>query len=556
MEKSLEKVEEKAKKIKELREKMDTIEFQEKNLVQNLPDPYKIAHNFIMEKGLKLYGGEALHELLEKYNKPLYSKLQLPDYDVFSPNAFEHAKELAMVYYKLGFPFVEVKASVANDNTHQTYKVSIDFNYVLDITQVGCTTSQIKLNKCDECGSNKGKCLDIFNTIPAVDIEKFNPENKNNQIVTKTYDYKTNEGLYKNSFFLCSPEWLKGSLYLERSVPFGDPSRIEKIDKRSNLFTEFYEFNKTLCNKDFENGETKIKEINKKVDPFLKKIKPFLQKEKAVFYGIHAFLFFVKNSSFKKSNIPSCFRVYIQNGHRAASKIHSILSNSFRKENFKLVSNLQYWKGPDYDNVSIMVKINNKYYELIRITNTSHCMPYVRYNKTNFVTIDRLKYILYFSLAFQPILTEIIDDPLQYACLLSDLIEAEKEFYENNKDVSALDGKHKFRSYVLQCEGKEVNKIVENLVKREKIKASLLRKSIYLPDFPIKNMDTKITPNNIENKTSRQRFKPFLNELEQKQNKLSKKKYKQLLTKEFKKKTKKKENKKGLFSKNRFLGFL
>ena len=32
MEKSLEKVEEKAKKIKELREKMDTIEFQEKNL--------------------------------------------------------------------------------------------------------------------------------------------------------------------------------------------------------------------------------------------------------------------------------------------------------------------------------------------------------------------------------------------------------------------------------------------------------------------------------------------------------------------------------------------
>lgn len=556
MEQSLEKVEEKAKKIKELREKMDTIEFQEKNLVQNLPDPYKIAHNFIMEKGLKLYGGEALHELLEKYDKPLYSKLQLPDYDVFSPNAFEHAKELAMVYYKLGFPFVEVKASVANDNTHQTYKVSIDFNYVLDVTQVGCTTSQIKTNKCDECGSNKGKCLDIFNTIPAVDIEKYNPEKKENQIVTKTYDYKTNEGLHKDSFFLCSPNWLSGSLYLERSVPFGDPSRIEKIDKRSNLFREFYEFDKTLCNKDFENDEIKIKEINKKVDPFLKKIKPFLQKEKAVFYGIHAVLFFVKNASLKKSNVPSSFRVYIQNGHRAASKILSILSNSFRKEKFKLVSNLQYWKGPDYDNVSIMVKINNKYYELIKITNTSHCMPYVRYNKTNFVTIDRLKYILYFSLAFQPILKEIIDDPLHYACLLSDLIEAEKEFYENNKDVSALDGKHKFRSYVLQCEGKEVNKIVENLVKREKIKASLLRKSIYLPDFPIKNMDTKIAPKVLEDNAGRQRYKPFLDELEKKQNKLSKKKYKQLLTKEFKKKTKKRENKKGLFSKNRFLGFL
>ena len=43
--------------------------------------------NFIKEKGLKLYGGLALNELLKKYKKPFYGKNEFPDYDVFSPDA-------------------------------------------------------------------------------------------------------------------------------------------------------------------------------------------------------------------------------------------------------------------------------------------------------------------------------------------------------------------------------------------------------------------------------------------------------------------------------------
>ena len=549
METTLQKVEERAKKIKELREKMDTLSFHKKNMKQKLPDPYNIAQNFIMEKGLKLYGGEALHELLEKYNDGLYSSSQLPDYDVFSPNAFEHAKQLADIYHNLGYSYVEVKSSIANDKTHQTYKVGVDFNYMLDITQIGCERHKLKTNKCNNCGSHKNKCLDIFNSIPAVNIETYNPEKNKQQIVRKTYDVQKDKSLYPNQFFICSPTWLKASLYLERSVPFGDPTRIEKIDKRSNLFDKYYELDKALCESSLSGNIKKVEEINKKVNPFLEKAKPLLQKENAIFYGVHAYLFFVKDSAFNnKKEIPASFRVYLQNGKVCASKIADVLMKAFPKENFKVVNNLQYWKGPDYDNISILVKINNKYYELIRITNTSHCMSYVRYNKMNFASVDRMKYILYYSLALEPVLTEIGDDSLRYACLLRDLLEAEKEYYENNPSSSPLDGKHKFRSYVLKCEGKEVNKIIQNLEKREKTKAQLLRKSIYLPNFPTNDVITKISP--VDEEKENTSYKPFLKTIEKKQNKLSKKKYKQLL----KNSTKKTKKRKPVFSKKRFLG--
>ena len=61
----------------------------------NLPNPFEVVYDFIKEKGLKLYGGQALHEHLKKYKAGFYKSYEFPDYDVFSPYAWEHAKELA-----------------------------------------------------------------------------------------------------------------------------------------------------------------------------------------------------------------------------------------------------------------------------------------------------------------------------------------------------------------------------------------------------------------------------------------------------------------------------
>ena len=69
---------------------------------ENLPNPFDVVKDFIMEKGLKLYGGQALHEHLKKIGSPIYEDFEFPDYDVFSPDAWNHAKELCDRLYDYG----------------------------------------------------------------------------------------------------------------------------------------------------------------------------------------------------------------------------------------------------------------------------------------------------------------------------------------------------------------------------------------------------------------------------------------------------------------------
>ena len=72
---------------------------------------------------------------IRKIRKGLYSKHEFPDYDVFSPDAWNHAKELADRLNKMGYHFVEAKSSILNDVHHQTYKVGVDLFPMLDLTQ-------------------------------------------------------------------------------------------------------------------------------------------------------------------------------------------------------------------------------------------------------------------------------------------------------------------------------------------------------------------------------------------------------------------------------------
>ena len=64
-------------------------------------NPLDLVVDFIKEKGLKMYGGKALHEHLVKFKRGFYGPHEFPDYDVFSPDAWQHAKELADRLHKV-----------------------------------------------------------------------------------------------------------------------------------------------------------------------------------------------------------------------------------------------------------------------------------------------------------------------------------------------------------------------------------------------------------------------------------------------------------------------
>ena len=53
-----------------------------------------------------MYGGQAINEYLKSKKQPIYNKNDIPDYDVYRPNAWNHAKELADKLYYLGYKHV------------------------------------------------------------------------------------------------------------------------------------------------------------------------------------------------------------------------------------------------------------------------------------------------------------------------------------------------------------------------------------------------------------------------------------------------------------------
>jgi len=80
-------LENKAKLFKTLKNKKNLKKIKSNWNRKNLPNVFDIVLDFIQKKGLKLYGGQALHEHLKIYKDGLYKKSDLPDYDVYSPNA-------------------------------------------------------------------------------------------------------------------------------------------------------------------------------------------------------------------------------------------------------------------------------------------------------------------------------------------------------------------------------------------------------------------------------------------------------------------------------------
>jgi hypothetical protein len=131
--------------------------------------------------------------------------VELPDYDFFSPNALEDAKELADIYFKQGFTDVEAKSG----QHHGTYKVYVNFIPVADITHLA---------------------KEIYTAIKKESI----------QVAGIRY---------------APPNFLRMSMYLELSRPVGDTSRWEKVLKRLILLNKHYPLNAKNCdNISFQRG--------------------------------------------------------------------------------------------------------------------------------------------------------------------------------------------------------------------------------------------------------------------------------------------------------------
>ena len=150
----------------------------------------QIVEDFLVRKKLICYGGTAINNILPKSVQFYDKSYQIPDYDFFSSNALDDAKELADVFYKEGYMDVEAKSGIHGG----TYKVFVNFIPMADVTT---------LHK------------DLFQSL-------------------------LKESVKVAGIYYAPPNFLRMGMYLELSRPAGDISRWEKVLKRLNLLNEYH----------------------------------------------------------------------------------------------------------------------------------------------------------------------------------------------------------------------------------------------------------------------------------------------------------------------------
>jgi hypothetical protein len=189
-----------------------------------------ILTNFIRRKKLVCYGGIAINAVLPDEDKIYSTETDIPDYDFFSSNALDDAKELADIYYKEGFQNIEAKSGVHVG----TFKLFVDYVAMADISYMP---------------------VPLFNMLQkqAVNVDGI---------------------LYTD------PNYLKMAMALELSNSAGDVTRWEKVFKRYKLIEKYYPF-KTKCN-----------DVNRNIHPIADNIYETIKNacidKNAVFLGDYA----------------------------------------------------------------------------------------------------------------------------------------------------------------------------------------------------------------------------------------------------------------------------
>jgi len=195
----------------------------------------EIVENFIKRKSLICYGGTAINNILPVTDQFYKRDIELPDYDFFSKNALNDAKELADIYYKKGFTLVEAKSG----QHYGTYKVFVNYMPIADITSL-----------------HRG-----------------------------IYDALKKDTISIGNILYTPPNFLRMSMYLELSRPDGDTSRWEKVLKRLTLLNKNYPLTKVDCNKVIFQRDMEKKDNE---DEIYNTIRTTLINQGVVFFGGYA----------------------------------------------------------------------------------------------------------------------------------------------------------------------------------------------------------------------------------------------------------------------------
>lgn len=216
---------------------VDKTDLIQKTKIANTEDVKKmirILEDFLRKTKCICYGGTAINNILPEEAQFYDKSVEIPDYDFFSPNPVEHARELAQIYYDAGFLETEAKSGVHKG----TYKVFVNYIPMADITALP---------------------KPFF-----ASIQK--------------------EAIVIDGIYYAPPNYLRMGMFLELSRPAGDVSRWDKVLKRLTLLNKFHPM-KAPYNCRFETEEHSN---NKRREQVFETLRESLVDQGAVFFGGYA----------------------------------------------------------------------------------------------------------------------------------------------------------------------------------------------------------------------------------------------------------------------------
>lgn len=378
-----------------LRQSIDKIEESKgKQLIDdpNIKEIVNIVEQFLRDKKLICYGGTAINNILPKKDQFYNYDIELPDYDFFSKNPLNDAKQLADIYAKKGFEKVEAKAGVH----HGTFKVFVNFIPIADITYL---------------------VPEIFNNLKK-------------------------EAIVIDGIYYTPPNYLRMSMYLELSRPRGDISRWEKVLKRLTLFNK----NFPLKIKDCENVDIQRNFSNEKIDyeKIFNITRETLIKRGVVFFGAYANHYLLKylksNKRNKLQKIPD-FDVLSESPETTAT----VLKLKLNKEGIDNVKIIEHEGIGEVIPVHYEVKVGKDTIVFIYKPLACHSYNVINVNgeKIKIATIDTM---LSYYLAF------LYSDKKYYD---KDRILCMSELLFKIQEKNRLKQKGLLRRFTLKCIGKQ-----------------------------------------------------------------------------------------------------
>jgi hypothetical protein len=368
----------------------------------------KTLEKFLIRKKLVCYGGTAINNILPKFAHFYNHEVEVPDYDFYSPNALNDAKELADIYYKEGYLEVEAKAGVH----FGTYKVYVNF-------------------------------------IPIADITYLEP---------RLFKEISKESLSVAGIHYAPPNFLRMNMYLELSRPAGDVSRWEKVLKRLTLLNKYHPLQTAVeCETvDFQRELESHMEDSEKI---YYTVRDSFVDQGVVFFGGYATSLYSEHMDEKHrrlaEKIPD-FDVLSEDPNMCAM----VVKESLVRAGFKRVKIIKYKEIGEIIPKHIRIDVNGEIVAFIYKPIACHSYNKIQngMNEINIATIDTiLTFYLAFTYANLPYY-----DKNRLLCMAKFLFEVE----EKNR----LEQKGILKRFTLDCYGKQKNMEDIRAEKAEKFK--------------------------------------------------------------------------------------